>query len=75
MTVYRMPTGEPFALEIREGASVQVDRLYPGGTMAMVFCDDAWWPRWGPITLIMPPEVAQQVLIQSARAVTENDQN
>lgn len=75
MTVYRMPSGEPFAVEIREGASVQVDRLYPGGTVAMVFCDDLPLPRWGPITLILSPDVARQVLIQSARAVTETEPN
>ncbi|HEX7658351.1 MAG TPA: hypothetical protein VF444_02640 [Pseudonocardiaceae bacterium] len=69
--VRRLTSGEPWAVEIRPGARVELLREVPDGPARVVFSDRYAWPLagdvWLPISLMLPADVANQLFAQAAR--------
>lgn len=65
MPIYRLESGEPYAVEIRPGAAVTVKRITPEGPVEITFSDERSAPsignRWVSITLILPVDVARRL--------------
>lgn len=72
--VYRLASGDPYAVEIRPGARVEVRRAArPGGPVAVTFSDPRAWPyagdRWVPVSLILPADVARHLAVEATQLV------
>ncbi|HWE90443.1 MAG TPA: helix-turn-helix transcriptional regulator [Pseudonocardiaceae bacterium] len=75
--VHRLPGGQPFAMEIRSGARVQVLHGQPGDPVQVIFSTDRRdWPRpddGGSLSLILPADVAQRLFVGPV-GETDNEQ-
>jgi hypothetical protein len=68
--IYRLASGDPYAVEIRPGARVQISRAArPDGPVTVTFSDPRTWPsagdHWVPVSLVLPADVAQHLAVHT----------